>query len=197
IWDILINLEDESQLILRHAVNVPILMYLSSRFFSFAFLITCTLYYFRNIKNCKPGCTAAVAFYIISTNSTSLLFLLRVRAVFHGSPLVKKLFLLLWFAVAGTSSLDFLFVKAEHSTTDSKRCIFVHQEVIYSLVAISIALIFDTMVYIAISYRLFKWFTLDENNHRSVRDRAKSLFIGKHLPVLGRSLLRDGQFYYL
>lgn len=59
--------------------------------------------------------------------------------------------------------------------------------------AILSPLIHDTLVFIAITYRLVK------NAHREMglKDEVAIAFSGKYLPSFTRGLLKDGQKYYL
>ncbi|THV01102.1 hypothetical protein K435DRAFT_655926, partial [Dendrothele bispora CBS 962.96] len=153
-------------------------------------------YLVPSIQNCGPGHFFSSTVYVIQNDAIALLFLLRVRAIFHGDPRAQTLFVLLWFLVLGSSTLDFLFVHAAKSSVEPDRCTTGHLQPVYSLVSIGMQLMFDTIVYIAISYRLFR-ISMFGADDEPISRKARFFFNGATLPKFSRSLFRDGQLYYL
>jgi len=140
----------------------------------------------------------SVTFLFVSNNCHTLLFLFRVRALLHDARKVRAFFAVLWLAVLGCTTLEFQFIEPERSALDSKRCTFRRFNPAFAIIPVTMTLIFDTAVYLTISYRLFKIFQYEREGVRSgVRRKARVFFGGNNLPAFSKSLLHDGQIYYL
>ncbi|THU84210.1 hypothetical protein K435DRAFT_612956, partial [Dendrothele bispora CBS 962.96] len=189
IYDILNNLEDELELILKQKIKFPTVIYIIARLLSVYLLGL-------NVKDCSPGHFFVISFFVIEINSIALLFLLRVRAIFHDVPRIQVFFAFLWVLVFGSSILNFFVIRSVRTLIEPKACTQEHIEPFYSVVSIGMLLVFDTIVYIAISSRLFQTFLFHEKN-KAVFQRTCILLNGATLPTFSRSLFRDGQLYYL
>jgi len=122
---------------------------------------------------------------------TSLLFFFRVRAIFDNNRYVVGFFGLMWLAVlAGCLTVTQGVVGAHIG--DTKYCLNAKLENYVSSAAI-IPLVNDTLVFLSISVRLM----LNSHLEDSLKNGVRTLFFGFHMPGFSRSLLRDGQVYYL
>ncbi|THV04387.1 hypothetical protein K435DRAFT_649259 [Dendrothele bispora CBS 962.96] len=199
-WDILTNINDEIELYSERKIRIPTAVYIFCRTASICYALVATLYLVLDIPNCEeiefipPLATAA------STNSISLLFLLRVHAVFHEKRKARIFFTIFWIISAATSGLFFKFGDVEQSSVDPRKCAIRKLHPIFSLAAMGFLLVFDTMVYLAISFRLFRIFQFERNVENllgaGLQHRTSSFFTGRCLPAFSRSFLRDGQLYY-
>ncbi|THU92681.1 hypothetical protein K435DRAFT_586429, partial [Dendrothele bispora CBS 962.96] len=189
VYDILNNLEDELELILRHKIKFPTVIYTIARLPS-----SCTIG--LNMKYCQLEQLFTTTLFVIGVNSIALLFLLRVHAIFYDVPRIQAFFNFLWALVFGSSILNFFHIHSVPSLVEPKVCTEEQAEPFYTTVSIVMLLVFDTVVYIAISYRLFQTFLFHEKN-RPVFQRTCILLNGATLPTFSRSLFRDGQLYYL
>ena len=126
---------------------------------------------------------------------TSLLFFLRIRAVFERNPWVVAFFACSWLAVLG-NSLSFIVngVQMDTSLNSSATCL--NKEVNPFLTASTIiSMINDTLVFLAISW---SW-RLSRNSYDpyTLESGIRLLIFGDYLPVFSKAFLQDGQAYYL
>jgi len=115
---------------------------------------------------------------------------------------------MLWLVHVGTSTLDmFLFEPMRivvpqyptgiiNSPAIKHYCILINIRPKFAVISALGTLIYDTAVFLAISYRL----TL-VNNHlnepENLGDKTRTFFSGRRMLWFSRRLLQDGQAYYL
>ncbi|CAA7269174.1 unnamed protein product [Cyclocybe aegerita] len=141
---------------------------------------------------------AASWFYAPAVSITSLLFLIRLRAIFDGHTLVRLVFSGLWLCVLASCLTPALgLTNANIGTT--KYCLQVDVKP-YVGAATIVPLVNDTLVFLATSWKLM------ENAYvaaypltgtKGLGFRVKAFFRGDYLPAFSRGLLHDGQVYYL
>lgn len=120
----------------------------------------------------------------------SLLFFLRVRAVFRYSNTVRLAFTLLWSTTFLALTIPFSVDGTHIGTTMS--CVNSQVKLLSSAGTVATA-VFDTMVFLAISFRLLQ-LSLTDN----WRDRFfKSFFNGEGLSWVTKAVLHTGQLYYM
>ena len=135
-----------------------------------------------------------VVFFSTAVVFTSLLFFFRTRAVFKGNQWIVAFFATLWLAVLGGCSAFVVDVFYAPSPAPNTHTFCVNENINpFVAAATIIPLISDTLTFLAVTWRLF---------HRSyVRHTLKNgirLFVfGDYLPVFSKTLLQDGQAYYL
>ena len=138
----------------------------------------------------------AVVFYCAVLVSTSLLFFFRTRAVFNRNPWVTAFFAGLWLAVLGgcLALIDDVFkpIPMNPASNVSPTCLDSSINPFAATVTI-IPLINDTLVFLAISWRLSR----NSYEPYTLKSGIKYLIFGDHLPVFSKVLLQDGQAYYL
>ncbi|KAF5368085.1 hypothetical protein D9758_004435 [Tetrapyrgos nigripes] len=198
IWDILTNLEDEIEICIHRPFRLPAIVYIVCRIASLGYISVQAIYAIDNEINCilMSGVLEPI-FFFLSNNSISLLFLLRVHAVFHDKSKVKLAFNVLWVLALSSEILDFYFVQPIPSMSTVEHCAYRPLQAVFSSLSILMALVFDTSVYFAISCRLFLTFRFATPETCTLPQKASSFFSGKYLPAFSRSLLRDGQSYYM
>jgi hypothetical protein len=128
---------------------------------------------------------------IIGTPLTSAMFLLRVRAVYANGKTIIIFFGLLFLADFATE----LFVPFHLVTMylgPGQGCSLL---TLGRQTAIPILLhsAFDTLVFIAISFRIASYSIVGD----TFNGRVRSLFRGEGLPSLSRRIIMGGQLYYL
>lgn len=131
----------------------------------------------------------------MSAPATALLFYFRVTAVYFNNKPVIAFFTMGWLAVVGCFGYDaYLGVLRFAHPPGSSSCgvVVPPNGKIDSSSYVSIAA-YDTMVYLAISWRLSSHQAID--SHWTAR--FASFFSGTGLYRLSKTLLRDGQIYYL
>ena len=142
-----------------------------------------------------------VVFYSATIGFSSLLIFFRTRAVFSTYPWIIAFFALLWVAVlAGclpllvyTLRLTPTLPPAGPPPSNSPICYNGGIDP-YVAAATIIPLINDTLVFVAITWRL------SLNTYESfytLTGGMRFLFCGDYLPVFSKVLLRDGQAYFL
>ncbi|THV02298.1 hypothetical protein K435DRAFT_775652, partial [Dendrothele bispora CBS 962.96] len=201
VWDILTNIDDEIELYFERELGIPTVAYMFCRISSVFYALVQTLYVVLDISNCAHLELILPLGVAASTNSISFLFLLRVRAIFHESRKAQILFITFWIISAACSALFFRFGDGEQSITNPQKCTLGKIHPIFNSVTNGLFLVFDTIVYLAISFRLFRIFQ-SESNLESIllgmglQNKASSFFTGRCLPAFSRSFLRDGQLFY-
>lgn len=128
--------------------------------------------------------TAAIA-------STSLLFTLRVRAIFEGNKYITVFFGLLWILVLGASWSTTLGDTAGHKGS-TRYCVNKYYAGYVASSAIA-PLVNDTLVFLAISWRLMQNALVGYDRNFCIW----SMVSGRYMPAFSQALLRDGQVYYL
>jgi len=146
------------------------------------------------IGNCRNIGLATGWLYPLSVALTSLLFLIRVYAIYNRNKAVSAVFFVLWLGViAGSSTIPYTARASEIGPT--KYC-FTDIKTVPSYWTVSgvLTLAYDTSIYLAITWRLTR-------NALNLRTRSSSGILAlinyQDIPIFSRALLRDGQKYYL
>ena len=135
--------------------------------------------------------------WVFASAGTALLFFFRVRALYHDTPVVIVIFGLLWLSVvAGALTLPISNgTQASHILPDEKYCIVTATFPGYAGLVIILPAIYDTLVFFAVSYRLYPAQEVGETT--TWKERIGLFFTGQGLPKLSKALLQGGQQYYL
>lgn len=132
--------------------------------------------------------------YPVSLGCSALLFFFRVSAIYDRNRLVVAFFFVLWLGLLACT----LFIPIGVLGTTiggTKYC--QDADVPSSAYAAIIApLVHDTLVFIAISWRLTRNAHIDSDSGK-LSEGFKVAIFGKYLPQFTRGLLLDGQRYYL
>lgn len=132
-------------------------------------------------------------FFAIGVPASSLLFFLRLRAIFHRRYVISICFGLLWTLVLA-SCLTFIFGTSAVNIGPTQYCMISRLEDYVASSAI-MPLIHDALVFGAITWRM----TLDSHTDVASEQNIgiKAILWGQYLPAFTRSILQDGQVYYL
>lgn len=175
---------------------------------SLGFCTSCTVWAVAPVAHCQVLEYVICSFYAISLPATSALFFFRVKAVYSDSKIVTLFFGALWFLVALLSILLMLAVKSSeyihvlgwisdklHIPTGhipfTTRC---HESIVKEYVSVPtiITAVYDTLVFLAISWRVISY-TVEGYTWQA---RSRSFFKGTGLHSVSKALLRAGQLYY-
>lgn len=144
------------------------------------------------MPNDNPRTLALVAgcLSVLAMTCASYLFLRRVHAVYADKRWVRWFFSVFWVIHVASGLAVPLGVKPTHIPgTRYSQDTYIKP---YVAITGSIILLFDTSVFLAISYKI-------ATDHGVLDDRIRwdTLVSGKALPRLSRAILRGGQQYYL
>lgn len=145
-----------------------------------------------NIKNCNEILVAVGCTMVATSATTSLLFFIRVRAIFTGQRFVVGFFFVLWLANLGSAiAVPFLISDVHIGPTERCTGSSVNPWTAATLVITGIN---DTLVMMTVSYVLIDGMLLSPPG---LCNGVMSFFTGKDLPQVARALLQGGQLYYL
>ena len=142
---------------------------------------------------------SAAWFAAIAAPLSGLLFLFRIRAVFHNSKLIITFFTILWVAQLGSSLVPPFGIKTVHILLVNEcLCSLVAR---YMTVSQFASLVYDTSVFIAISVKLMSY-DWQENEVGVVqtetwKGRLVWFFSWQERESVSRAVLQTGQLYYL
>ncbi|THU97701.1 hypothetical protein K435DRAFT_857378 [Dendrothele bispora CBS 962.96] len=235
LWDFLVHLEDDFLILFKLKTSaIPTIVYIISRLsivgavlMGVTFLSKNCFYPFSSINEltkqttkkaipttkCKAIDDLIVTFLLISVSSTTLLFFLRLKALYEHKQTVIRMFFCLWLVTVGCSVAMFWSGEIAHFSdpvTQDPICTyrtFNSNVGFFSLIAVFVN---DTCVFIAVSYRLylnsyFEMARADRENACSdftlhltkTVSKTQEFISGRHLPAFSKALLRNGQVYYL
>ncbi|EGO01350.1 hypothetical protein SERLA73DRAFT_167446 [Serpula lacrymans var. lacrymans S7.3] len=190
VWDILTNINSDYKLLFKQRIGLPTIVYFISRIAALFYVLISTIFDSAPVGRCSIYQGAINVSYPITVPATSLLFFFRIRAIFTGNNYIISFFFALWLAVLGGSLTLLKGVRAS-TIGPTQYCI---NSVIEPYVGATVImpLVHDTLVFLAISWCLVS------NSHinYNATSRWKALS-GHYLPNFSKSLLRDGQLYYL
>ncbi|KAF8160246.1 hypothetical protein K438DRAFT_1619544 [Mycena galopus ATCC 62051] len=192
IWDILSNLKADYMLLANYRLAWPVAAYFVSRITCAAYFIGSVVFSTYPAGRCRPFDLALGVLYPIAIPSTSLLFFFRVRAIYGCTRAVTTVFGLMWIAVLATSTIVPIAIRGVNIESTSY-CIVGRVASYTGAVGLTPGL-FDTAVFLAISYRLVG------NTHveyPSLKQMARAFITGAYLPSFSKSLFIDGQIYYM
>ena len=133
----------------------------------------------------------------VAISSTSLLFFWRVRAVYKDSRVVCGFFFFSWLAVACACVLHTqltFFVLDVEAIQQTGRCITAGNFSAFVIASSVVPMVNDLLIFCAISYRLMK---MAEVRSPTPKKRLMAALFGHHLPAFSKTLLQDGQAYFL
>ncbi|KAJ7744390.1 hypothetical protein B0H16DRAFT_1422533 [Mycena metata] len=194
VWDILNNLRNDYSLLFRHRLNAATLAYFASSTQLHAFRLEfCLLLRIRSF-DCNTAYIAFDIFLAIGVSGAAFLCFLRVRAIFQDERIPTIVFGCLWLAVPASSINSIISVGAV-GLGDPTVCVFAprYGTATYGLAGI-VLMVYDTIVFLAISYRLISNFQAEQ---QTPGEQIKALFSGAELPAFPKSLFMDGQMYYM
>ncbi|KAF9241315.1 hypothetical protein BU15DRAFT_73441 [Melanogaster broomeanus] len=191
IWDILSSLPVDWRFV-RTSKPTPVLFaYFSTRICALVVVLLSVLEKTGPVTNCGILMLNLYIFWVVTSSASSYLFLKRVHAVFLLDRLVCHFFTFLWLAAFGASLVVLLGPLREYyEIANTKHCVN-HQIEDYVSAAFIVPVIFDAIVFLAITYKILV-------SHRASTSRTwKAFCSGEALPRLSRAILQSGQQYYM
>jgi len=128
--------------------------------------------------------------------ATNLLFFFRIRAIYNRNPWIVAAFFFLWLANVGCSSTEFLLGEGFH-IGPTRYCVILNVRVFYAVIPAVAVLVHDTIIFAAVSARLYTHSQVVNRRSESFTTSAKDYISGRRLPKFSRALFVDGQVYYL
>jgi len=200
-WDALMTLSGDTKMIslcfkTKKRLTLSLIIYHAARLSTLLCILASVILQAFPVDHCQAWTYVAGVAMSMALSCSAFLFLLRIKAVFEGSYFIVIPFSLLWFAIPVTSTLS---IPATHAETigPTKRCWITGEEMFGTiLIPLSLTTLFDTLIFLLISYRLANLVAVDLGKQVSWMTRLRTTISGKYLPKFLRSLLRGGQKYY-
>ncbi|KZP26797.1 hypothetical protein FIBSPDRAFT_819071 [Athelia psychrophila] len=189
-YDWLLSVSEECEILSKAGWSRSNMVYFLSRIVEFGHQLIVMILIFVPTKYCEALIGVLGACGAVSVSCTSLLFLLRIRAVYLKSRFIMILFGTFWLV---TVALNILQTASMHGEIipGTEICTIIGTKY-FMLPSIS-TFVNDTLIFLAITFRLCSNALTDE----SWRSRFLSVVKGKGMYRLSRSLLLSGQIYYL
>ncbi|KAI5999801.1 hypothetical protein F5J12DRAFT_846744 [Pisolithus orientalis] len=188
LWDILSSVPDDYKLMQTGRVSIILFTYFLARLSALGLDVIAVLQKTGPVSNCTLSAMLLMAFQVVSSAAAAYLFLKRVHAVYFGNKVVRHFFSFLWIVGVGTSCATFQdAMDDQHEIADTKHCIRYQSQTPVS-VAFMGPVLFDTLVYLAIAYKIL-------TSYRMLG--WKALLCGSGLPDFSRAVFQGGQQYYL
>ncbi|KAF8815956.1 hypothetical protein BYT27DRAFT_7128485 [Phlegmacium glaucopus] len=191
IWDVLLNMNSNYQILQRHRIRLPIIVCFVSTVSSLTYVIGNTVFETASVPSCSVLKKVLAVVTCVAIPSTSLLFFFRTRAVFDRDPWIVGFFAFMWLAVFASCLTPIPGIKVANIGT-TNYCMNVQIKT-YAPAAAIVPLINDTLVFVSITWRLW----CNSSARRTVKDGARVMIFGDYLPAFSKAMLQDGQAYYL
>lgn len=147
--------------------------------------------------HCASLVTAEKWSVAVAISTTSLLFFWRVRAVYRDSRIVCGFFFFTWLVVACACVLHTqfsIFILDAKRIQQAGRCFTTGNFSAFIIASTIVPLVNDLLIFCAITYRLMSMAEVDD---LSPKKRVMIAVFGHYLPAFSRTLLLDGQAYFL
>ncbi|KAJ7188864.1 hypothetical protein C8R46DRAFT_31592 [Mycena filopes] len=190
-WDMALNIGNDFALLFTHSIRFSTIAYFFSRAVTLAYILTSFFFQVSPVKDCAALQLALGICLVLSQGATSLLFFLRVTAVWYPNKVVSAVFFVLWLGVIGAHITAPLGIRGAH-IGPTMQCINTDVPP-YAQAAVILALVNDTAVFFAINYRILVHTIVAD----SFQTRFRVFFGGGQLSRLSRALVQSGQHFYL
>ncbi|KAF9257383.1 hypothetical protein L218DRAFT_1017950, partial [Marasmius fiardii PR-910] len=161
IWDCAINLESDYRLLFKHRIPYPTVIYYLSSFCPLSLIVQSNfLLHVKagNVSSCQTLQLTLGIFYVLTTAFTALLFLLRVIAVWIMNKWIIASFTILWVSTVGGAVTVPFGISGGHI---GPACINTQIDS-YAQSAAIVPMIYDSAVFLAITYRILMNSLLEE-----------------------------------
>ncbi|PPQ98316.1 hypothetical protein CVT26_013635 [Gymnopilus dilepis] len=190
IWDILTNLKTDYQMISRGSIRLPLVTYIVSRLGTLGCILGIAIMRTAPIGDCSHLWGLQIL-YVFSIPPSLLLFFFRIRALYFNNRYVQIFFFTMWLAVLGVDSLPAVAASAGY-LGNTNYCIN-GRPPSYIFAVCTVHLVNDVLVFLATSWKLMQMTHTEQN----VRNGVRVMLFGDYLPAFSRSILKDGQLYFL
>jgi hypothetical protein len=131
--------------------------------------------------------------YTVAVPSTLLLFVFRVCALYHNRKYAVVFFSCLWIGLLACS-IVMPFGTSAYKVPFTNYCIETKTGFAYTVIDLS-PLIHDTIIFLATSWAFI--YHSSAYQDMTLKNGLRVLLFGKFLPAFSKTILRDGQLYYL
>ncbi|KZP29519.1 hypothetical protein FIBSPDRAFT_946783 [Athelia psychrophila] len=192
-WDWAMSIPDEYKIIsIGGRLSSSKIMYFCSRVFAIASCVCSCIIYAAKVGDCQALGKALAALVVLTRNTNNLLFFSRVRAVYGNSLCVTFFFGFCYMVAFVTSMLVPSTLSAMH-VGPTEYCIEAEVKPWIASVAALCHAVYDTLVFLAISYRIASA-SIGGDGRRST---LRCFFRGDGAPRVIKELLQNGQLCYL
>ncbi|KAJ3729803.1 hypothetical protein C8R42DRAFT_637952 [Lentinula raphanica] len=171
-WDICVNFNNDYKLLFKNKIRLPTVVYYLSRqaiqvISTLAYITSSFVFQVANVRNCQALQVALGIFNVLSQSFTSMLFLIRVTAVYREVVIIRVCFILLWLGVVGGALSVPLGIGGGH-IGPTMACI---NTIVKKTTEISVIMpmINDSAIFIAITYRILDNSVYEEGRGAQVR----------------------------
>ncbi|CAA7262414.1 unnamed protein product [Cyclocybe aegerita] len=192
VWDMLHNLKNDYILITKYRVGIPTSAYFLSRLAVLVYALGRAFLLTIPVSHCRKLELAIDSFLTICLCLNTLLFYIRVCAVFYNKLYVIIFFGLFWCATVGMACLIPTAMTAVH-IGPTRYCV----EQIRTHYLIPTYLVFfayDTLIFAATSYRFYRLYRMEET---SIQGGLRIAFFGASMPAFSKAMLHESQLYYM
>ncbi|KAF9231803.1 hypothetical protein BU15DRAFT_81954 [Melanogaster broomeanus] len=170
---------------------VPAILTFDTRICALVVVLLAVLEKTGPVTQCGVLVLNLCVFWVVTSAASSYLFLKRVHAVFLQDRIVCHFFTTLWLAAFGASLVVLPFSLHDYYEIANTRHCINHQIKGYVSAAFIVLVIFDALVFLAITYKILMSY------HTSMPRTWKAFWCGEALPRLSGAVLQGGQQYYM
>ncbi|KZP10669.1 hypothetical protein FIBSPDRAFT_937898 [Athelia psychrophila] len=182
-WDCLLAMAEECRIVQRYGWSVAVLAYFVARISTGILCVLSLIFYL------PANFTAMGIMMTVGSAAKSYMFLLRLRAVYGNSKLVKLFVGVGWLAVVGTR-MTIAFMISTSPVGQAGYCTITNTA-LPPVLSMWVNVAYDTCIFVAISARI--------TSYRAFTAKAWTsyFFRGHGLPLAMRHLLQEGRHYYV
>ncbi|KAF5329293.1 hypothetical protein D9619_009413 [Psilocybe cf. subviscida] len=193
IWDMLCHLRDDHNILTKHRITLPTIVYFFSRLSTLLYLIGYTIIQTTPVGHCNIAIRLASAPMIVALPASQFLFFLHVRAIYATERIVVWFFTLLWLSTLASAALGEVSLSGINIGPTSY-C--TPATLAHVTIGIIVPLVNDILLFLALVARIMGTSTQDVDD-TGLRDRFKTAIFGASIPRLAKTLLQSGQQYFL
>jgi len=192
-WDMLNSVSEDYRCLVVRGLSFPWIVYALSRLSSVGYALSSSILLTVPLGRCDLQAHIATMFYVVAVASTSFLFFIRVRAVYNKSSSMTVVFGLLWLGVSVGGAVTIPTAAAGGNIGPTQYCHLINMKQ-YALVTVALVLLNDTLVFLAVSFRMI---SNSQPCNVPWRNWVEGFFRGNDLLPFSHSFAQDGQLYYL
>ncbi|XP_006459687.1 hypothetical protein AGABI2DRAFT_66200 [Agaricus bisporus var. bisporus H97] len=196
IWDILVYIPDDIRIVKRSSrLSFVTFCFFFSRISALAHVFIGSMERVIPIYHIYPFDVFSSCLLSLSAVSSSYILLQRAQAIYAEQKRLQKFFFISWLFVFGAGCLVPIGVHPSYISGT-----YYYREsglATYVTAGPLVLLLFDTLIFIAISYKISKGHSVTVSSVEEQRTSWIGLLSGRRLPLISKAVLRGGQQYYL
>ncbi|TCD65198.1 hypothetical protein EIP91_002984 [Steccherinum ochraceum] len=190
LWDVLVSIHEEFRMCVGYRFKLSDAVYFLARILTGGFALSAFVFVVSPIHDCHMVAKLVGWFAALSLPCNCLLFLFRIRAVYHRNLYVIGFFGIMWLAILGSALLAPWSLNGVHIGT-TQYCI-PSEVTTNNAIGMIISAVNDTLVLVAITARLVMFSLAD-----TWAGRIKIFLRGQGLGSVSKIVLQTGQIYYI